>query len=214
MTPVYFVSGLGADETVFSRLQLKETLDIHHLPWLAPIPDERMEAYALRMGQSIEDPKGSVLVGLSFGGIMAIEIAKRIPVKQVVLISSVKSKTEMPINLNLIGLLHLQKLLPASKLLHFKELTAWFFGVREGSDKEMLFDLLERSDERIVDWSTDKIVSWNGEHKLSNISHIHGTADAVFPIRNIRPDERVQGGPHFMVYTHAQEVSAWLDEVI
>ncbi|NQV52901.1 MAG: alpha/beta hydrolase [Flavobacteriales bacterium] len=214
MTPVYFISGLGADETVFSRLQLKETIEIHHLPWLAPNENETMEAYALRMGQCIEDPQSAVLVGLSFGGIMAIEIAKRIPLKQVVLISSVKSKTEMPINLNLIGLLHLQKLLPASKLLHFKELTAWFFGVREGSDKEMLFDLLERSDERIVNWSADKVVSWDGDHNLSNISHIHGTADAVFPIRNVRPDKKVQGGPHFMVYTHPDEVSAWLNEVI
>lgn len=214
MTPVYFISGLGADASVFQRLSLKKGLAVHHLPWLIPTGEESMESYALRMAKSITDPERSILVGLSFGGIMAIEIAKRIPVKKVVLISSVKSKSEMPAKLNLIGLLNLQKLLPASKLLHFKELTSWFFGAREGSDKAMLYDLLDRSDDRLIDWSADKVVSWQGEHQLQNIVHIHGTADAVFPIRNIRPDRIVKGGPHFMVFTHAAEVSDWLNETI
>ncbi|MEQ9188419.1 MAG: alpha/beta hydrolase [Cryomorphaceae bacterium] len=214
MTAVYFISGLGADESVFGRLTLKKELLVHHLPWLIPNADESMESYATRMAESIVDPEQSVLVGLSFGGIMAIEIAKRTPVKTVVLISSVKSKSEIPAKLNLIGLLNLQKLLPASKLLHFKELTSWFFGVREGSDKSMLNHVLEHSDERLVDWSADQIVTWQGEHHLQNIVQIHGTADAVFPIRNIRPDRVVKGGPHFMVYTHSSEVSDWLNETI
>lgn len=210
----YFISGLGADHRVFERLKLDPDISIRHLPWLDPSPDESMDAYARRMGESIQSPDESVIVGLSFGGIMAIEIAKRIPVKKVVLISSVKSKEEMPIQLNLIGLFNLHRLIPASKLINFKELTAWFFGVAKRDERAMLDELLNRTDEELVDWSTDKIVQWQGEHDLKNIVHIHGTADTVFPIRNVKADYTVQGGPHFMVYTHPEEVSKALNEIL
>ena len=214
MTNVYFISGLGADHTVFDRLSLREDIEVHHIPWLIPENGESMDSYAHRMVASIEDPANAVLVGLSFGGIMSIEIAERFPIKQVILISSVKSKSEMPINFDLIGLMRLHHVVPASRIMHIRELVAWFFGTKTDEERAMLFGILERSDERIVDWSTEQIIAWKGEHRVKDIKHIHGTADTVFPIRNIQADKKVKGGPHFMVYTHAKEVSAWLNQVI
>ena len=214
MRRVYFISGLGADQSVFSRLDLHPDIERCPLEWIAPKPDEQISAYAKRMAANIEYPRSATLIGLSFGGVMAIEIGKIVPVEQIILISSVKRREEMPINLNLIGLFNLHRLIPASKLMHFKEVTAWFFGVRKGKEHDMFIDVLKKSDESLVDWSTDQIVRWQGEHNLDNILHIHGSADTVFPLRNVNPDQVVMGGPHFMVYTHAKEVSDWLNLVI
>ncbi len=47
-----------------------------------------MAAYAKRMAAQINEPN-PVLMGLSFGGIMCIEIAKQIAVDKVILISSI-----------------------------------------------------------------------------------------------------------------------------
>jgi pimeloyl-ACP methyl ester carboxylesterase len=214
MTQVYFIGGLGADHTVFDRLTLREDIEAHHLPWLVPKENESLGHYARRMAEGIADPENATLVGLSFGGIMSIEIAQRFPIKQVVLISSVKSKAEMPINFDLIGLMRLHQVVPPSRIMHIRDLAAWFFGVKTEDERNMLFGILERSNERIVDWSTEQIIAWKGDHDVKNIRHIHGTADTAFPIRKIKADKKVKGGPHFMVYTHAKEVSAWLNEVL
>lgn len=213
MIKAYFISGLGADASVFSRLTLDPEVEIHHLPWLEPEEEEDMDCYARRMASKIAAPEKCVLVGLSFGGVMAIEIAKRHPVRQVILISSIKQKEEMPIQLNLIGLLNLTQLVPASTLLHFKPLIHWFFGIRGADERAMFEALIDRTDEALIDWSSEQIIQWQGEHGLANITHIHGTADTVFPIRNINADHVVQGGPHFMVFTHAKEVSKLLNAI-
>jgi pimeloyl-ACP methyl ester carboxylesterase len=215
MIPVYFISGLGADASVFGRLKLDPSIEINHIPWLEPKEEEEgIDEYAMRMAESIEDPENSMLVGLSFGGVMAIEIAKRTSIKHVVLISSIKHKEEMPLQLNVIGLFKLNKLVPASNLLHFKPLVNWFFGIRKPDERTMFSELIEQTDEDLVDWSSQQILAWHGEHSLQNITHIHGTADSVFPLRNVRADHIIQGGPHFMVFTHAKEVSAVLNKVI
>jgi hypothetical protein len=55
MTQVYFISGLGADHTVFDRLTLREDIEAHHLPWLVPKENESLGHYARRMAEGIAD---------------------------------------------------------------------------------------------------------------------------------------------------------------
>ena len=93
---IYLISGLGADERVFSRLEFPAGYETHFLPWIQPLtPTEPIEEYAARMARRILHPN-PVLLGLSFGGMMSIEIARHIPVERVVLLSSVKQKQELP----------------------------------------------------------------------------------------------------------------------
>lgn len=214
MINAYFISGLGADQRVFERLKLDPQIKVHHIAWLAPLRGEGLSEYAIRMGKAIELPEKSVLIGLSFGGVMAIEIAKQIHVAHVIIISSVKDKSEMPLQLNLIALFKLHHLIPASKLLHFKDLVSWFFGVKDDAAKAMFNTLLDETDEALVDWSSEQILSWQGNHHLKSLTHIHGTADTVFPIKSVNADYIIPGGPHFMVFTHAVEVSKLLNKII
>lgn len=78
----YLLSGLGADGTVFQYLDF-EGVEVEYMEWLPPLPKETLPAYAKRMTQKITTPH-PILVGLSFGGMVAIEIAKQIPVKKVI----------------------------------------------------------------------------------------------------------------------------------
>lgn len=214
MIDAYFISGLGADERVFERLTLDPQIAIHHLAWIPPLKNETIGEYASRMGKAIAKPLDSIIMGLSFGGVMAIEIAKQINVAHVIIISSVKDRSEMPLQLNLIGLFKLHHIIPASKLLHFKDLVSWFFGVKESEARAMFNDLLDETDVTLVDWSSEQILNWQGNHNLKSITHIHGTADTVFPIRSVNADYIIEGGPHFMVFTHPEEVSKLLDKII
>ena len=85
---------MGADERAFSNLKiLNHTLV--YLPWLQPLEKETIEDYAKRMCAGIKE-QNPVLMGLSFGGMLCIEISKLIQVDKIIIISSVKSSKELP----------------------------------------------------------------------------------------------------------------------
>ena len=86
---IYCISGLGADEKAFAKIKVPGYA-LQHLLWLTPEKDEALEAYAKRMAKQIPDAN-PILMGLSFGGMLCIEIAKLIPVEKVILISSIPS---------------------------------------------------------------------------------------------------------------------------
>src|SRR5258707_139416 len=91
---IYCISGLGTDAKIFSRLKIRG-YQLIHLPWLKPRSKESMKSYAARMAAPIHHPS-PVLLGVSFGGMVAIEIAKQLPVKKTIIISSVKTLKEIP----------------------------------------------------------------------------------------------------------------------
>ena len=90
MKTVYVFSGLGADERVFCKINFSG-YTVHFIQWIAPKKNEAIEDYSLRLTAQItkENP---ILVGLSFGGMMAVEVAKHISTEKIIIISSAKSK--------------------------------------------------------------------------------------------------------------------------
>ena len=99
---IYCVSGLGADERVFQKLKLEGYQPIH-IRWVEPENKESITDYAKRLTEQIKSDE-PILIGLSFGGIIAIEIAKQINTKKVILISSTKNQQEVPFLLSDISL--------------------------------------------------------------------------------------------------------------
>lgn len=211
MKKVYFISGLGADERAFSRLDLAG-ITPHFIQWKIPIANETLEAYATRLAEEITEPD-PILVGLSFGGVVAIEIAKQRTVKKIILISSIKTRKEMPLVLKLSASLGLHKLIPISLMAKPNLLVHYFFGVRKHQNvKQLLDELLLNSDTTYTKWSIHQLLNWKNETLFPNMIHIHGTRDKVFPIKNVKPDYTIEGGSHFMVWTKAKEVSEILQK--
>ncbi|MEX2596448.1 MAG: alpha/beta hydrolase [Salibacteraceae bacterium] len=214
MIDCYFISGLGADKAVFSRLKLRKDIVVHHLPWLKPHYDEKIEHYACRMAEEIENPQEAVLIGLSFGGMMAIEIAKLFNVKQTILISSIKKDDEMPPWLRFIGNTGMHKLVAIDKLLQQRELSMRFFGCNSKDDRVMLQRLLDEADLETVAWSIDRALNWKNQIIPDRLVHIHGTADTVFPKLFSSPDYWIEQGSHFMVFSQAEKTSVLLNAII
>ncbi|MGL5075499.1 MAG: hypothetical protein ACRDBG_06605, partial [Waterburya sp.] len=91
---IYCLSGLGTDDRVFQKLKFQGYQPIH-IHWIEPKKGETITAYAQRLTTQIKSDC-PILVGLSFGGIIAVEIAKQIATEKVILISSTKNKQEIP----------------------------------------------------------------------------------------------------------------------
>src|SRR5882762_5671553 len=92
---VYFLSGLGADKTVFQFLHLKYCEPIF-ISWIKPLQNETLPCYALRLKDHYKISNDATICGLSFGGMIATEIAKGFSTSKVILISSAKTKHELP----------------------------------------------------------------------------------------------------------------------
>jgi surfactin synthase thioesterase subunit len=75
---IYLISGLGADRRVFKKLVFPTDFELIYLDWITPEPAESLEAYAARLALNIDTSAPFYLIGLSFGGMLATEIAKKL----------------------------------------------------------------------------------------------------------------------------------------
>ena len=91
---IYGISGLGADERVFDYLKLDITLI--PLLWITQLKNETIEDYSLRLAEKIDTSEKFVLVAVSFGGLVAVEISKVFNPKLTILISSIEVQSEIP----------------------------------------------------------------------------------------------------------------------
>lgn len=214
-TPVYFVPGLAASTSIFENLELPEDkYDINYLDWLVPASQtESMSDYAKRMCERIKH-ENPVLIGVSFGGVMVQEMSKIIPVKKTIIISSVKSKYELPNRLKLAKATKAYKLFPTKAILNLENFAKYAFGVTAKKRVELYRKYLSMRDETYLPWAVYNVLHWQQSEPLENVFHIHGSADAVFPIRHIKNCTIIDGGTHVMVLNKAKQISKLLIEQI
>ncbi|MBK7764590.1 MAG: alpha/beta hydrolase [Bacteroidetes bacterium] len=211
---VYFISGLGADRRAFEKIQLDAAYTAHYIDWIEPLAKESIQAYANRLSDDIDFKKPFVLCGLSFGGIMAIEIAKQYPCKKVILISSISHRDELPKYYRLLGKLKIHQT-PFLRLLKTKNAYVHhLFGVNAKRLKIYLDEMIQKTTLTYLRWSLDNILSWQQKSKPDFVFHIHGDADKLFPIKNCNADKIVNKGGHFMVITHAKLISEIINDVL
>lgn len=209
---IYIFSGLGADERVFQKMDFSG-FTVHHVHWIPNEEGESIESYAKRLSEQIptENP---LLIGLSFGGIMAIEIAKQIPVEKVVLLASAKTRKELPWYFRLAGNTGLHRLLPNGMLRRWGFVGNWFFSLSSHSDKKLLREILDDSDPKFLRWCINCVVNWKNTTRIPNLVHIHGTGDRVFPGGHRYCDHKIKGGGHFMTMQKAEELSRVVKSVV
>lgn len=209
---IYLFTGLGADERVFRRLDWSGH-EVIHIQWLIPLVDESMEEYVARLLPQIKD-EYPILIGVSFGGMMAVEVAKQLEVQKIILLSSVKTKHELPWYYRWAGRMRLHRIIPQQLLRHSNFITNWFFGVESPEEKGLLKIILAETNPTLLRWSLNCIVSWSNTHLHPNLIHIHGSSDRILPLRYVQADRQVKAGGHLMVLNFAEEVSAILREVM
>lgn len=208
---VYLVPGLGADYRVFKSLELP-AFKTQILVWEHPEKNEPIEDYTRRMcAQMTEEP--SVIIGLSFGGVIGAELKKYFPDAKLILISSIASRKELPWWARLGGNLRMNKIVPGTFLKHRNPIIRGIFGVERGHDTELFNAILKDSDPDFLYWAFNAILNWkgNGSHR---VHHIHGDQDRLIPMRFTSADICVKGGGHFMIVSHGKEVSAILRGIL
>jgi pimeloyl-ACP methyl ester carboxylesterase len=154
--------------------------------------------------------KDAVLLGVSFGGMMGIEIARQIALKKLIIVSSIKSMDEMPRWMRAAGKLKLNKIIPVRSFKITERLDNNRLGATNEEEREMARAYRRSADSVYMEWAIDQILNWKNKWIPGNIVHIHGDSDRIFPIKQIKADYVLEGATHFMVYNRGKEVGEFI----
>lgn len=209
---IYIFSGLGADERVFQKLDFSG-FKATFIKWIIPHDKETIENYSTRLLAQITTKKPT-LIGLSFGGIIAVEVAKQIETEKVILIASAKTKNDIPFYYRFAGQLGVHKLLPTRLLKSSNFITNWFFGTATTFDKQLLRQILIDTNPTFLKWAIDKITNWTNQTQTKNIFHIHGASDRILPLKYVNCNLTIKNGGHLMTLNKSEELNNILRQQI
>lgn len=212
MKNIYLFSGLGADHRAFKKLDFSG-YNFTFVEWIKPEKNETIDGYAKRLLKQIET-ENPILIGLSFGGVMAIEVSKHIKTEKLIIISSIKKRADTPVYYKWIAKLGLHKLAPAKFYKKHNFITNWVFGVQGKEDKETLYQILKDTDACFLKWAMQQMFNWQNTSIRNNLVHIHGTKDRILPAKKAKPDIIIENGGHLMVLNKAEEISHYIRKII
>lgn len=191
--------GMAASPSIFQNITLpSDVFDVHYLEWFVPEKGMSIADYAKLMCAKIKEDN-PVLIGVSFGGMLVQEMANHIKTRQVIIISSVKHASELPKRMQFAKYTKIHKLLPTGLVNNVELLAKYAFGETVPKRLALYEQYLSVRDKKYIDWSIDAIVNWRESKPLSNLVHIHGDKDAVFPRSNIKDSILVKNGSHTMI---------------
>ena len=213
---LYLIPGLGFDDRVFSKLDLS-SYNPTDLNWIDPLQNESLQQYTRRFSKSIDGSQKTILIGHSLGGIVSQEIATFKQIDLVILLSSIRSRDEMPFFFKIIQPLYLQKLF--TKEITVKTFPLWAkMHDYESEEEQTLFkEMVNRNSNQYLQWALKELSKWEAPPlpSFTEIFQIVGERDKTFPIKNIKsPDLVIKDGGHFMPFKRPEEICKYIVEEI
>ncbi|MBD3402289.1 alpha/beta hydrolase [candidate division GN15 bacterium] len=210
---IYCISGLGADERVFKNVDLPNRT-LHHVRWIDPREDESLAGYVGRLSEQVAIEPPPVLLGVSFGGVVALEMSRLVSPALTILVSSVREPHQIPWYYRWAAGPGLHKLTPVNISQHTAPIIKYFNGVITEEDEQLLEAMIIDTDTHFSRWAVDRLLHWSGCDPIGEVVHVHGTADRLLPIRYVAPDIRIEAGTHLMVINRAGDVSRIIETIL
>lgn len=213
MIHVYLMPGMSANSLIFEKIKFPQNFSLHYLEWIDPYIYESLEDYAKRFSKLIIH-KNPVLIGVSFGGILVQEVSKIIKVSKLVIISSVKSNSELPTHMKFGKATKSYKLLPVKWLNDFESLISFVLGPKVKRRVELYRKYLSVRDENYLNWSIREMIEWKQSAPIKNIIHIHGSKDLILPPIFLKDYIELPLGDHAMILKRADWINNKVPEII
>lgn len=204
-TSILLLTGMTPDVRIFDRLTpLLPAASV--VPWIDALPHESISDYAVRLADSIAIREDVIVCGVSFGGIIARELAMRLNAKACVLVSSVRDASQLP---PWYRVFRAFAQFPVEPVLNALGTAA------ASCPKRIRTDATARCTKFAGDagvwhrWATASVLRWNASCGLDKVPviQIHGDRDTTFPIRYVDADIVIVGGGHLLPLTHAPDVA-------
>ena len=197
---------------MFAKMVFPEGWRVHFLEWEEPLKDETMMDYARRLSSGIDTSTPFVLAGVSFGGMIAQDIATFLQPRYLILLSTFQHHSEFPFS---IRYCRSRFLLPVVKLFipsRTNFIMNYLFCVKTKEERQVLDDSFRTTSTAFSKWAIEALVCWKTQSSTAPRLVIHGSTDRIIPVKSVHPHYVVEGAGHLMLYSHAEEVSSYIQQ--
>lgn len=205
MQKILLLTGMTPDPRIFERL-LPLLPSAVVVDWISPNSNESIASYADRLSRTIVNDQPTIVCGVSFGGIVARELASCLDARACVLVSSVRSPSELPPWYRCFRAMPPRFAESTMKIVgevaarwprKFRFASTWRLRKLNGTSGDW------------YRWATAAVLNWTPSQGTERVPviHIHGDRDSTFPIRYTQADRIVRGGGHILPLTNCTEVA-------
>lgn len=211
---VYLIPGQGADARLFNNLRIHPGFEVRPIKYFTPEKGTSLPEYARQLAAQIDTTRTFSLVGVSLGGMLATEMTDFLQPEQTIIISSAKTRHELP------GQYRFQRRLPLYKLVG-PRLAKWgalllqpIVEPDRNQEKETFVQMLRDKDPHFLRRTIEMILRWERTTAPVGIYHLHGDRDRTIPIRNVAYTHHLPDGSHMMTLTRGAEVSKVVNDLL
>lgn len=208
---LYLIPGLLTNEYIYRGLRKDLYCSTKVLEFIPPKRFEPIEDYARRLAEGIDESKPFSLLGTSFGGILAIEISKFTNPDHLIIISSAKDRNEFNWSMKQKRLGIVLPYIPAWLIRIIFVwgflIASWLIPAYKKVNIPEIRKMLKSIDGKLERWVMRKITLWQNKNHRTDILHIHGDKDKVFPVRKIKNAHIIKRGTHGMILTKYKHIA-------
>lgn len=209
---IYAIPGLGTTEKLYINTKISG-VEIIVLKWPDVIKNDTMQSYAKKFIPQIDTSVPFCLLGVSFGGMLCVELAQMISPQKTFLVSSCKNHLELPWFIRVFKYLPLHRLINETSHRKMAFRSRWIIGFSNEHNVEFK-NMIDSMREDYFKICSNIIVNWEGKNVPKNIIHIYGNKDKLLKYKNVVPDYTIENGSHAMIVFKADEINQIIEKEI
>lgn len=204
---IYLFPGQGSDERLFKHLNFQQGQEVVAI--VLPVPERGMNMadYAKIVAQQIDTTKAYSFIGVSLGGMICTELAAILKPEKTIIISSAKSRKELPFRYRFQKYIPIYKIVPPKLLLMGAKFLQPIVEPDRKQEKKIFKSMLAAKDPIYMKRTVAMIINWKSASYNEQIIQIHGTKDHTIPIRHVQVHHIIKGGSHMMTLTEPEAVN-------
>jgi pimeloyl-ACP methyl ester carboxylesterase len=207
-------SGMGADARLFQSIRIPET-EIFTPDHAEPAPEETLTEYAARIADGLNIQPADIVGGISFGGMLAGEIARQRPVAGLILLGSCLRPDRLPRSYRWIE--RFGCFIP-DFVLSFRSWRPWIrwrFAPLTSEAETCLIEMANSYPTAQIRAFGRMIMGWTGVDDITcPVLSIHGDLDRVIPLKSAAPDIILKDAGHAFTLTHPDETTSAIGEFL
>lgn len=214
-TIIYALPGQGSDKRIFDSLKINENYQLKVIEYGTPESGMNLKDFALTISKQIDTSKPFILLGVSLGGMLCVEMSEILHPLKTIIISSAKNAFDLPRKYSIQKQFPLYKIFPPSWIKNGALFLQPIVEPDRNKYKTTFKSMLDNKDKVYMKRTVELIVNWERTNNSNKIYHIHGNNDHTIPIKNIRNvDIVIPGASHMMTLTQANEISLALNQLL
>jgi pimeloyl-ACP methyl ester carboxylesterase len=213
-TTIYLLPGIGSDGRIFDSLKFdKERFTVKKVVYTTPVKQDNLASFAKSLLPQIDTSNTFILIGTSLGGMLSVELSDICKPQKVILISSAKTRNDLPPRYKLQRKFGFYKIIPA----FVYKVTAKPMQKLVEPDRRkyasVFSAMLKAKNPLYLKRTAGLIMQWERSENRKQVVQIHGTNDHTLPFRYVSsPDFTLKKGSHMMTLTAFDELQLFCEE--